>query len=48
MAKKEYEEYKPYKPSGVPGALGIGALVGGAAYLGRRRIPFLRELFKIS
>jgi hypothetical protein len=48
MAKKEYEEFKPYKPSGVPGALGIGALVGGAAYLGRRRIPFLRELFKIS
>jgi uncharacterized protein (DUF1684 family) len=48
MAKKEYEEYKPYKPSGVPGALGIGALVGGAAYLGRRRIPFLRELLKVS
>ena len=48
MAKKEYEEYKPYKPSGVPGALGIGALAAGAAYVGRRRIPFLKELFKIS
>ena len=48
MAKKEYEEYKPYKPSGVPGALGIGALAAGVAYVGRRRIPFLKELFKIS
>ena len=48
MAKKELEEYKTYRPSAVPGALGIGALVGGAAYLGRRRIPFLKELFKIT
>ena len=48
MAKKEYEEYKPYKPSGVPGALGIGALAAGVAYVGRRRIPFLKELFKVS
>ena len=48
MAKKELEEYKTYRPSAVPGALGIGALAAGAAYVGRRRIPFLKELFKIS
>ena len=48
MAKKELEEYKTYRPSAVPGALGIGALAAGAAYIGRRRIPFLKELFKIS
>ena len=48
MAKKELEEYKTYRPSAVPGALGIGALAAGAAYLGRRRIPFLKELFKVS
>jgi hypothetical protein len=48
MAKKELEEYKTYEPSAVPGAVGIGALAAGAAYLGRRRIPFLKELFKVS
>ena len=48
MAKKELEEYKTYRPSAVPGALGIGALAAGVAYVGRRRIPFLKELFKVS
>ena len=48
MAKKELEEYKTYEPSAVPGALGIGALAAGVAYVGRRRIPFLKELFKVS
>ena len=40
MAKKELEEYKTYRPSAVPGALGIGALAAGVAYVGRRRNPF--------
>jgi len=41
-------EDKRYEPSALPGALGLGGIAATAMYLGRRKIPFLKNLIKMN
>ena len=41
-------EDKRYEPSALPGALGLGGIGAAALYLGRRKIPFLKNLIKMN
>ena len=41
-------EDKRYEPSALPGALGLGGIGAAALYLGRRKIPFLKNLIQMN
>ena len=41
-------EDKRYEPSALPGAVGLGGIGAAALYLGRRKIPFLKNLIKMN
>ena len=41
-------EDKRYEPSALPGAVGLGGIGAAALYLGRRKIPFLKNLIQMN